>query len=109
MKYWITLDGIYYEAVEKEHEADMEVAQRKPKNMTWNPEDEKWNPYKMDEWTRLRFERYPKLQASDFSQLADAPFTPEQKAAWAVYRQALRDLQEKYIGPDWVVWPTEPT
>jgi hypothetical protein len=32
------------------------------------------------------------LQNSDWTQLPDVPLTEEQKAAWATYRQALRDF-----------------
>ena len=43
--------------------------------------------------------------------MADAPLTDEQKAAWQVYRQALRDLPETLStinSMDDVVWPTPP-
>ena len=39
----------------------------------------------------MRRERNARLTGSDWTQLDDAPFTPQRKAAWAVYRQALRD------------------
>ena len=32
------------------------------------------------------------LKVSDWTQFADSPLTAEQKAEWATYRQALRDL-----------------
>jgi hypothetical protein len=32
------------------------------------------------------------LRESDWTQFADSPLTAEQKAEWATYRQALRDL-----------------
>ncbi len=39
----------------------------------------------------MRLERNARLTGTDWTQLADAPFIPQHKAAWAVYRQALRD------------------
>lgn len=45
------------------------------------------------------------LTASDWTQLPDAPLTDAQRAAWAAYRQALRDLPA--TGDDWPAPPTE--
>lgn len=57
----------------------------------------------------LRFMRNMKLSASDWTQLADAPLDSDQKAAWAVYRQALRDLPEQEgLDPANPAWPIEP-
>lgn len=52
----------------------------------------------------LRAERDRRLAASDWTQLPDAPLSDEQKAAWAVYRQALRDMTE--TAGDWPEPPT---
>ena len=56
-------------------------------------------------WARIRAERDALLAASDYTQVADAP---GDTAAWATYRQALRDVPTA-TSPDDVVWPTEPT
>jgi hypothetical protein len=45
------------------------------------------------------------LTASDWTQVADAPVD---KAAWATYRQALRDISAQAGFPATVVWPTQP-
>lgn len=45
------------------------------------------------------------LVASDWTQVADA--TVDQ-AAWAAYRQALRDVPQQAGFPENVVWPTAP-
>lgn len=37
-------------------------------------------------------ERFRELAASDWTQLPNAPLTPEKKAEWATYRQAWRDI-----------------
>jgi hypothetical protein len=45
------------------------------------------------------------LSASDWTQVADAPVD---KAAWATYRQALRDISAQEGFPWAVEWPTQP-
>lgn len=40
--------------------------------------------------------------------VADAPLTADQRADWATYRQALRDLPGVTTDPALVVWPTPP-
>jgi hypothetical protein len=52
-----------------------------------------------------RTERDAKLTESDWTQVADAPVD---QAAWATYRQALRDIPEQAGFPNEVTWPTEP-
>jgi len=53
------------------------------------------------------------LSSSDWTQVPDSPLTTEQKAAWATYRQALRDLPANLTGEEITVedapWPTPPT
>jgi hypothetical protein len=53
----------------------------------------------------IRAERNRKLTASDWTQVDDAPVD---KAAWATYRQALRDVPLQSGFPWDVNWPTEP-
>jgi hypothetical protein len=45
------------------------------------------------------------LTASDWTQVADAPVD---QAAWAAYRQALRDVPAQAGFPHHVTWPTKP-
>lgn len=45
------------------------------------------------------------LSASDWTQVADAPVD---QAAWAAYRQALRDVPDQAGFPAEIVWPTKP-
>lgn len=56
----------------------------------------------------VRAERTRLLAASDWTQMGDAPLSKEEKAAWAGYRQALRDLPETVVSLDSVDWPTHP-
>jgi len=58
---------------------------------------------------QIRIKRDRLLRESDFTQIPDAPLSAEQRAAWQVYRQALRDLPENYAAaPSEAVWPTPP-
>jgi len=57
---------------------------------------------------RVRIERNSRLAASDWTQLDDSPMANTQKAAWATYRQALRDLPDQEGFPWNVTWPEKP-
>lgn len=54
----------------------------------------------------VRAERDALLSSSDWTQMPDAPVD---QAAWATYRQALRDVTSKDGFPEAVVWPVAPT
>jgi len=54
---------------------------------------------------QVRAERNTKLAASDWTQLADST---ADKAAWAEYRQALRDITAQAGFPWTVDWPAQP-
>jgi hypothetical protein len=47
------------------------------------------------------------LKNCDWTQLADAPLTPEKKALWLAYRQALRDIPAQQTYPT-ITWPDPP-
>jgi len=53
----------------------------------------------------VRAERNTKLSNSDWTQITDAT---ADKTAWAVYRQALRDVPAQAGFPNTIVWPTQP-
>ena len=54
---------------------------------------------------RVREDRNARLAACDWTQLPDAPVAA---AAWATYRQELRDVTAQAGFPWQVTWPTEP-
>jgi hypothetical protein len=56
-------------------------------------------------WAALRAERNTRLAASDWTQVADAPVDA---AAWAAYRQALRELPQTTTNPFAPLWPEQP-
>lgn len=49
------------------------------------------------------------LRDCDWTQLPDSPLSAEVRAAWAAYRQALRDITEQPGFPASVEWPAAPT
>ena len=53
----------------------------------------------------VREQRNQKLKDTDWTQVADAPVD---QAAWAAYRQALRDVPQQTGFPWEVQWPTQP-
>ena len=53
----------------------------------------------------VRLQRNVLLSESDWTQVADAPVD---RAAWATYRQALRDIPSQVGFPLDVVWPKKP-
>jgi hypothetical protein len=57
------------------------------------------------QWNIIRAERNKLLVESDWTQLPDAPVDA---AAWATYRQALRDITDQ-ANPFVIVWPESPT
>lgn len=57
---------------------------------------------------RFRERRNEKLAECDWTQLADAPLTVTQRAEWAAYRQALRDVPGTVNADGWVTWPKKP-
>ena len=58
-----------------------------------------------EQWAAVRAERNEKLAACDWTQLPD---TPVDSAAWATYRQALRDITTQPTFPTFVQWPEQP-
>lgn len=56
-------------------------------------------------WEKLRAQRNTKLAESDWTQMLDAPVD---QAAWAIYRQALRDMTNDLDDPFAAVWPDHP-
>lgn len=53
----------------------------------------------------VRTVRNAELAATDWTQVADST---ADKAAWATYRQALRDLPSQNVDPKKIVFPTRP-
>ena len=87
--------------VEEEPVSDFKDTSRKENAV---PEDSA--DYKLSKEQEFRKQRNFILFQTDWTQLADAPVD---QAAWAEYRQELRDLPENTVDFDNVVWPTPPS
>lgn len=63
-------------------------------------------------WKALRAERDRRLAETDWTQLPDVSLSPEERAAWQAYRQALRDLPaivgEEDLLAGRIPWPEPP-
>lgn len=57
-------------------------------------------------WREFRLRRSKLLSACDWTQIPDAPVD---QAAWAAYRQQLRDLPANTVDPANPDWPLPPT
>ena len=56
----------------------------------------------------VRRQRDALIAACDWTQMPDAPLTAAQRAAWAAYRQALRDVPAQAGFPTAINWPIKP-
>jgi hypothetical protein len=61
-----------------------------------------------DRLAYLRHVRDLLMGLTDYTQANDSPLSETQRAAWATYRQALRDLPSVYSGEGPIPWPQEP-
>lgn len=57
-------------------------------------------------WNLIRTKRNRLLKTSDHKVMPDYP---SDKEVWSAYRQALRDIPQKYADPNKVLWPEQPT
>lgn len=75
--------------------------------------NKQWNLDSAQILTAIRAIRTRKLTDSDWTQMNDSPLSDTEKAAWATYRQALRDITTTLTGSEQtledVQWPTAPT
>jgi len=65
-------------------------------------------PTDAEKWDAIKRVRADLLTLCDWTQANDAPLTIEQRAAWADYRQALRDIPQDYDTPESVIFPEVP-
>jgi hypothetical protein len=65
-------------------------------------------PAPEDRMAYLRHIRDLLMGLTDYTQANDSPLSETQRAAWAAYRQSLRDLPSVYSGEGPIPWPQEP-
>lgn len=110
-KGFILPNGIYVQAVDAEHltaanypEGAIEVPLKPGSNYEWS--GSKWEEFTVYPTAEeVRSERDMLLLKSDWTQVADAPVD---QAAWATYRQQLRDITAQAGFPESVEWPVKP-
>lgn len=91
--------------------APVDVEEETVIRRTWPnaaPDEAGWAAHVEQLAASVRAERDAKLTACDWTQMPDAPLTSEVKAAWAAYRQQLRDVPEQTGFPLAVEWPVGP-
>lgn len=59
-------------------------------------------------WTLIRQKRNRLLAECDWTQVPDAPLDEKRREAWRQYRQALRDIPQRFERADDVAWPECP-
>ena len=106
--YWQTMGDPSGAIIEAYPGGTIEVPLKPGSNYEW--QDGGWvyvPPSDADLLASIRAKRDPLLAASDWTQMPDSPLSAEDKAAWAVYRRALRDIT---VAEDLsaVVWPDPP-
>jgi len=74
-------------------------------NAEWDEENLEWIPGDVVLARNARTQRDALLSESDWTQVPDAPVD---QAAWAEYRQALRDLPQQAGFPTEITWPQKP-
>ena len=70
-----------------------------------------WQLHEIEETeasSNIRAKRNQLLKECDWTHMTDSPLNTEDKAAWASYRDALRDIPEQTGFPYSVQWPSEP-
>lgn len=92
------------------------VVNKQVANLPPKPEGEYVFDYSQSRWVldtaaliaAAIFQRNALLAKSDWTQIPNGPLTPEEVNAWAVYRQALRDIPQQAGYPVTIIWPTSP-
>jgi len=67
--------------------------------------EEPREPTDAEKWLAIKRVRNELLTACDWTQLPDAVLTVEEKEAWVIYRQKLRDIPQNYQLPEDVIFP----
>lgn len=60
-------------------------------------------------WTLIRQKRNQLLAECDWTQVPDAPLDDKEREEWKRYRQALREIPQRFSKADDVVWPKRPS
>lgn len=83
----------------------------RPSSLHFWSELHKWKLNVESLLLQVRVDRDIILASTDWTQMPDAPLTAQQRAEWAIYRQALRDVPQNNANVaslDEVQWPSKP-
>jgi hypothetical protein len=108
-----------YQVIERAYWDGTTLVERPPKPSAyciWNMNTLAWEVNETEYMYEVRRQRTGKLYGSDWTQLFDAPLTPEQQQEALTYRQALRDMTDAivanpqdYVQVEDAPWPTPPS
>ena len=101
------IEGIANDATQ--YIANGKVVDMPPRPSVWHEFDyteKQWVQNRIIAENNIRSERNTLLTQSDWTQLPDVPIST--KAAWAKYRQDLRDITAQSGYPFNVIWPEKP-
>ena len=104
--YWQTTNEPSQQIIDRYPEKTVEVPLRPQGNFDWD--GSQWIEQAPDISAlsaQARAHRDALLTGSDWTQVADAPVD---QAAWATYRQALRDVPTQSGFPENIDWPSVP-
>jgi hypothetical protein len=91
-----------------ENENPIEIPEKPSEYHIFDPITKQWVVNAPQLTRDILQKRQKLLLASDWTQIPNNPLTLEKQTAWAVYRQALRDITSQPGYPTNVVWPTQP-
>lgn len=94
------------------HNDAWQTREQRPNHLSvWQGHNEGWVTDSQELSDAMREKRGVLLFNSDWTQFPDSPLTPEKKAEWAAYRQALRDVpanNSEVVDLADIIWPTSP-
>jgi hypothetical protein len=73
----------------------------------WDVKNKNWTFKRKITWNYVKELRNSKMKQSDWIMLSDVSPKPS-KEVWVEYRQALRDIPQKFSSPEEVIWPIPP-
>ena len=108
--YWQAIDDVPDSIFKTYPEGTVEVPLKPGENFEYTGSEWVAVPPNPPTEAEVRQERDTLLANSDWTQLPDAQaaLSDAKKLAWAVYRQALRDVPQQSGFPANVVWPDKP-
>lgn len=106
----LAVSGIWSEDTYLEDEGISLVKLTGNSQIGWTWDGSEWlePPKPIVSFNMLREERDKLLAESDYTQIADVPFSDEKKLEWLMYRQELRDLPDEYEPTSTPSYPNKP-